>query len=197
MVTTGAEMPILNGISSAAAAGDAAPSASARQATVLRDMPIRMAFSSLKAGARLDRAVRPNGLGIGIAAVNRAAVAIRPHVLLDQAPDAILDRMETRLAFQRQPARPLDRHRDDFLDASRPAGEHRDTVGQVDRFVDLMGHEQHGLLGLHPDPQQLLLHRSRVCASSEANGSSISRIFGSMTSARARLTRCCMPPESS
>ena len=37
---------------------------------------------------------------------------------------------------------------------------------------------------------------SRVCASSEENGSSISRICGSMASARARLTRWRMPPES-
>src|SRR5262245_29045925 len=37
---------------------------------------------------------------------------------------------------------------------------------------------------------------SRVCASSALNGSSISRMAGSMASARARLTRCCMPPDS-
>src|SRR5215470_11093544 len=37
---------------------------------------------------------------------------------------------------------------------------------------------------------------SRVCASSALNGSSMSRIAGSIASARARLTRCCMPPES-
>src|SRR5262244_1557964 len=37
---------------------------------------------------------------------------------------------------------------------------------------------------------------SRVCASSAANGSSISRINGFITSARTRPTRCCIPPES-
>src|SRR5438093_1545673 len=37
---------------------------------------------------------------------------------------------------------------------------------------------------------------SRVCASSAAKGSSISRIAESTASARARLARCCMPPES-
>ena len=46
MVTTGAEMPILNGISSAAVAGDAAASASARQVAMLRNVPIRMMSSS-------------------------------------------------------------------------------------------------------------------------------------------------------
>ncbi len=37
---------------------------------------------------------------------------------------------------------------------------------------------------------------SRVCASTEANGSSINRTSGSIVSARARPTRCCIPPES-
>src|SRR5665213_2501074 len=37
---------------------------------------------------------------------------------------------------------------------------------------------------------------SRVCASSAPNGSSISKTFGSMASARAMPTRCFMPPES-
>ena len=37
---------------------------------------------------------------------------------------------------------------------------------------------------------------SRVCMSTAAKGSSISRIFGSFESARASPVRCCMPPES-
>src|SRR5438105_4771960 len=37
---------------------------------------------------------------------------------------------------------------------------------------------------------------SRVCASSDANGSSIRRTGVSTASARARFARCCMPPES-
>jgi len=37
---------------------------------------------------------------------------------------------------------------------------------------------------------------SRVCASSAAKGSSMSRIAESTARARARLARCCMPPES-
>src|SRR3954454_5988668 len=131
MVTTGAEMPILNGISSAAAAGDAAPSASARQATVLRNKPIRMAFSSLKRVPGWIELSAHNGLGIGIAAVNRAAGAIRPHVLLDQAPEADRERMETRLTLQRQRALPRDPLPDVFHHASEPSGEHRDAVGQV------------------------------------------------------------------
>ena len=37
---------------------------------------------------------------------------------------------------------------------------------------------------------------TRVWLSSAPNGSSSSRIFGSLASARAIATRCCMPPES-
>ena len=40
-----------------------------------------------------------------------------------------------------------------------PAGEDDDAVGQIDRLVDLVGDEQHGLSGFRPDLQQLLLHR--------------------------------------
>ena len=38
---------------------------------------------------------------------------------------------------------------------------------------------------------------SRVMASSAPNGSSMSSIAGSWTSARVMATRCCMPPDSS
>ncbi len=38
---------------------------------------------------------------------------------------------------------------------------------------------------------------SRVWASTAANGSSISNIFGSFEKARASAVRCCMPPEIS
>jgi hypothetical protein len=36
---------------------------------------------------------------------------------------------------------------------------------------------------------------SRVCASTAAKGSSISRTLGSSASARAKPQRCCMPPD--
>ncbi len=39
--------------------------------------------------------------------------------------------------------------------------------------------------------------RSRVRASRAPKGSSIRRIGGSLRSARASATRCCMPPDSS
>src|SRR5262245_31527392 len=139
MVTTGAEMPILNGIGSAASAV-AVLNASARPsaAAVVRKKSDRMLLLP-GVGARCDRAVRSYGLGIGVDPVNGAPVALGR--LLDETPDAVLDGVEARLALHLEPARALDRNRDDVLDPPRPAGEHHDAVRQVDRLVDLMGDE--------------------------------------------------------
>ncbi len=65
-----------------------------------------------EACSRLDRAVRLQWVRNSAtrSRFNRALGCDRAlHVLLDQAPDAVLDRMEPRLALDRQPARPLDR----------------------------------------------------------------------------------------
>src|SRR5215472_14613065 len=159
MVTTGAEMPILNGIGSAACAGAAAPSANARpsEAAVMRSVPDRIESSLELPSLSIERTHQ--ALETAIAAVNVAAVAVSLHVLFDQTPDAVFDCMETRLAFYRQLARALDVHRDCLLDLPRPAGRDRDAVRYLDRLVDLMGLEQHGVFRLHPDLQQLLLHQ--------------------------------------
>src|SRR5262249_27764444 len=126
MVTTGAEMPILNGIGSAARA-DVAPSANANSETAaMPNLPNRIASSrSLPPviGARIHHA-----LETAIALVNVPPVASALHVLLDQAPDAIFDCVEPRFAFHRQSARALDSHWDRLFDLSRPAGKDYDTV---------------------------------------------------------------------
>src|SRR5262249_19997204 len=69
-----------------------------------------------------------HALETAIARVNVAPVAVGLHVLLDQAPDAIFDCMETCLAFHRQPTRAFDGHWDRLFDLSRPAGKDHDTV---------------------------------------------------------------------
>ena len=86
---------------------------------------------------------------------------------------------------------------DDLQDAGRLVGQHDRAVGELQRFVDIVGDEHHGLAGLEPDP----LHFGRACAprmlgSSAENGSSISTILGSTASARAMATRWRSPPES-
>src|SRR5215510_15768601 len=91
-----------------------------------------------------------------------ASILVTPaaiDILLDQAPDPVLDGVKARFALETQRARSLDRDRDDLLHLARPTGEDDDAVGQIDRLVDLVGDKQHGLAGLGPDPQQLLLHR--------------------------------------
>src|SRR6516165_223861 len=121
MVTTGAEMPILNGVGSAARADDAAPSANANSETAaMRNLPNRIVSSRSLPPVIVARI--HHALETAIALVNVAPVAVGLHVLLDQAPDAIFDCVETRLAFHRQPARAFDGHRNRLLDLSRPAG---------------------------------------------------------------------------
>ena len=195
-------MPILNGVSSAPSAGeprDRRPAREREHATLLDEcadshgvlLPDRMP-GWIELSAQMDQESRRSG------ATRCARRQPALHVLLDQAPDAVLDRMEARLALDRRAGAAARSSTGMIvLDPSRPAGEDDDAVGQVDRLVDLMGDEQHGLSAFTQIRSSSSCISSRVCASSEANGSSISRIFGSMTSARARLTRCCMPPDSS
>src|SRR5438270_11014427 len=80
-------------------------------------------------------------------------------VVVDEAPDAVLDRVEARFTFEAERAGSLNSDRDDLLDLAGPAGEDNHAVGQIDRLVDLVGDEQHGLSGFRPNLQQLLLHR--------------------------------------
>ena len=59
------------------------------------------------------------------------------------------------------------------------AGQHDDPVAQVDRLVDVVGDEQDRHVVAGGGPRSTRSSRSaRVCASTDANGSSISRIDG-------------------
>ena len=51
----------------------------------------------------------------------------------------------TAVALQAERARTFERNVEDALHASRPRAHHRDAIGEIDRFVDLMGDEQHRL----------------------------------------------------
>src|SRR5262245_22973397 len=128
MVTTGAEMPILNRIGSAARADVAAvPSANANSKTAaMPNLPNRIASSRSLPPLSIERIHQ--ALETAIALVNVAPVAVGLHVLLDQAPDAIFDCMETRLAFHRQPPRAFDGYWERLFDLSRPAGKDHDAV---------------------------------------------------------------------
>ena len=78
---------------------------------------------------------------------------------LSAVPDFELQLVELRRHPHLVVARPRQIDREDLLGAARTLGHHHDAVGQVDRLVDLMGDEQHGLLRLLPDAQQLDLHQ--------------------------------------
>jgi hypothetical protein len=74
--------------------------------------------------------------------------------------------------------------------------EHDHAVGEVHRLVDVVRDEQDRDAVLVADASTRSSRSPRVCASTDANGSSMSRIDGWYASARAIATRCCMPPES-
>lgn len=77
-----------------------------------------------------------------------------------------------------------------------PAFHDRNAVTDANRFFYIVGDENDRavLLGLELD--QLPCISLRIIGSSAENASSISRMAGSLASARARPTRCCIPPES-
>ena len=78
--------------------------------------------------------------------------------------------------------------------------EDEDAVGKVDGLVDVVG-DVDDRDGRPPrvawTRRRTSWSSARVCASTEANGSSMRRAAGRETSARAIATRCCIPPESS
>jgi hypothetical protein len=74
----------------------------------------------------------------------------------------------------------------------------RDGVAELQRLVEVVADEDDGLL--QPSPaacSNSSCSLSRIKGSSAENGSSIRRISASVAKARARPTRCCMPPDSS
>src|SRR5215831_20141558 len=105
MVTTGAEMPILNGIGSAAWAGAAAaPSANARpsEAAVMRSVPDRIA-SSLELPVVIDRADPPSSRNCDRCG-QRCGGCGQPSRPLRSDPDGVFECLETRPAVFSQTA---------------------------------------------------------------------------------------------
>ena len=90
------------------------------------------------------------------------------------------------------------RRRRSSMMLARARAHHADPAGKIGRFAQIMGDEHHGRdCPLHPER----LHASdqsssRVNWSSAPKGSSSSSRSGSCTSARQRLARCIIPPES-
>jgi len=97
--------------------------------------------------------------------------------------------------LRRARARQLDI--DDAFNLARAVRHHQDAVGKLHRLGDVVGDEQRRLLQLLLDLQHLIAEQKPRLLVERANGSSISRIFGSDASVRAIDTRWRMPPESS
>jgi len=86
---------------------------------------------------------------------------------------------------------------DDRRDTAGTRCQDHNAVTEKDRFSNTVSYKQHRLVLVGPDALSSMFNVSRVMASKGAKGSSISRIFGSCTKARASATRCCIPAESS
>ena len=119
------------------------------------------------------------------------------HLFFEQSPDAVAIGGELRTAAHVERARPRQVDRDRLDDAAGRGAHDADAVGEIDRFVDVVGDEDDRLAVALPDLAATRRAISwRICASSAPNGSSISRISGSTHRARAIPTRWRIPPES-
>jgi hypothetical protein len=78
-----------------------------------------------------------------------------------------------------------------------PALHQRDAVADLERLVQVVADEDDGALQLAAGPEARPAACDRISGSSAEKGSSIRRIGASVTKARARPTRCCMPPDRS
>ncbi len=72
----------------------------------------------------------------------------------------------------------------------------QDPVAELQRLGEVVGDEDHRLADLVVQPETSFCMSRRISGSSAENGSSNIRMSGSEANARARPTRCCMPPES-
>src|SRR6266498_4693069 len=77
------------------------------------------------------------------------------HFFADEALDLALEGHE---GDARSVARMGHGHVHDFLDGAGACGHDHDAIGEENGLRDAVGDEDHGLLVLLPDPQQLLLH---------------------------------------
>src|SRR6266702_1868124 len=80
------------------------------------------------------------------------------YLLLDCAPNIVCIFREGARPLDRQLARTWQIYSHLLFEAPRTGRENEDAIGQIHSFVDLMGDEQHSLLRLTPDAQELGLH---------------------------------------
>src|SRR5437879_5876078 len=88
----------------------------------------------------------------------RGELPLLTALFLDQRPDLIRVRQETRLALDVQRPRTRKIDVDAFTDRTGPRAEDQHAVRQVDRLVDLVRDEESGFPCALPDPEQLELH---------------------------------------
>src|SRR5262249_54103093 len=118
------------------------------------------------------------------------------RVEMEQFEAAFLDRQEIAAEDTVANARPSKRHRDRRDDAAWPRAHHMDLVGEIDRLLDVVGDEQHGLAEVAHSCISHSCILSLVWASSAPNGSSSRMTSVSNSNVRNNAARWRMPPES-
>ena len=139
--------------------------------TTARGMPRPTRTRSARMAVRRPRAARLHGGDAGAAPIDRGepgfvhrathAVFSLPYLGRQGVPEPRVGRFELRQEADAEhfALRRAGRIVLDLLDPARPAAEHDDALGQGDRLRQIVGDEDHGLVPLRPDPQQLLLHQ--------------------------------------
>src|SRR5260221_3772698 len=87
-----------------------------------------------------------------------SATGLTAGLAADHVPDMVAVFMALHRLLDLQAARPrhLDLHL--FPDAPRTRAQHDHPIAEIDRFLDIVRHEDNGLPGALPKPRDLLLH---------------------------------------
>src|SRR6185295_131437 len=119
-----------------------------------------METTPLLAGANISRPTPLSRIQeLTASALERAAeLGDLDRLLADGVEDAAMQSLELRRRQQLVAARAREVDRHHGFDAAGPVAHDGDTVGEIDRLLDIMGDEQHGQPVALPDTGQQLLH---------------------------------------
>src|SRR5579875_1620582 len=153
-----------------AAAAPPAPAAipARNAATILKTAALRIALSPLvRAFARVP--VPPAAPSCHRTSLARAAALGENRLGAHQAPDMV-DRLDKGAGSRQFGVFLVEADVDDLLDAPGTGRHHGDPLGEKDRFLHVVGDEDHGLARMLPDAQQLHLHQAAGLRVERAEG---------------------------
>src|SRR5207237_1243082 len=115
----------------------------------------RMTATTVRTGSTWPSASRRSTRGVGASMVMRLAVMRLAEAQRDADPVGNGEEFRRLAAIEGAIGRPV--AIDDLDDAAGPRAHHHDLARQEHRLGDRVGDEDHGLAGLLPQPQQLLV----------------------------------------